>query len=59
MAIQAYANNYVCVDVLQQVKRNDPDALHFYREEYDLIHCISTLKTPYVAFMNGHARKYL
>ncbi|CAO3683678.1 unnamed protein product [Umbelopsis vinacea] len=42
-------------DVLQQVKRKDPDALHFYREEYDLVHYISTLKTPYVAFMNGHA----
>jgi len=42
-------------DVLLQVKQKDPNALNFYREEYDLIHYISTMKTPYVAFMNGHA----
>lgn len=46
------------VDVLAQVKNHDPDALHFYKEEYDLVHYISMLKTPYVAVMNGHSRKY-
>ncbi|KAG2189045.1 hypothetical protein INT44_004187 [Umbelopsis vinacea] len=42
-------------DILLQVKQRDPNALHFYREEFDLIHYISTLKTPYISFMNGHA----
>ncbi|KAJ2962405.1 hypothetical protein NQZ79_g2450 [Umbelopsis isabellina] len=42
-------------DVLTQVKNRDPDALHFYKEEYDLVHYISMLKTPYAAVMNGHS----
>jgi enoyl-CoA hydratase/carnithine racemase len=46
------------LDVLAQVKNQDPDALHFYKEEYDLVHYISMLKTPYIAVMNGHSRKY-
>ncbi|RKP10707.1 ClpP/crotonase-like domain-containing protein, partial [Thamnocephalis sphaerospora] len=40
-------------NVISLAKKKDPTALSFFEEEYQLNHLIATLRTPFVAIMNG------
>lgn len=44
-------------DILQKAKMKDPDALYFFQDKFGLVQMIATLKTPYVAVLDGYACK--
>ncbi|KAI8986011.1 ClpP/crotonase-like domain-containing protein [Pilobolus umbonatus] len=43
------------LDILTKTQSKDPDALYFFQDKYALIQMIATLKTPYVAILDGYA----
>ncbi|KAI8098371.1 ClpP/crotonase-like domain-containing protein [Gilbertella persicaria] len=42
-------------DILLKAKAKDPDALYFFQDKFGLVQMIATLKTPYVAILDGYA----
>ncbi|KAI7861677.1 ClpP/crotonase-like domain-containing protein, partial [Spinellus fusiger] len=58
--IKGAGNGKFCVgddisEILQKVEAKDPDALYFYQEKFGLTQTIATLRTPYVAILDGYA----
>ena len=41
------------IEVITLAKKNDPNAVHFFREEYQLNHLLATMSKPVVAILNG------
>jgi 3-hydroxyisobutyryl-CoA hydrolase len=49
-----WTHRWVQIGIVSQIEKKDPDALAFFEEEYRLNHLIATLRTPFVALMNGY-----
>ncbi|OBZ87067.1 3-hydroxyisobutyryl-CoA hydrolase, mitochondrial [Choanephora cucurbitarum] len=43
------------LDILLKAQAKDPDALYFFQDKFGLVQMIATLKTPYVAILDGYA----
>ncbi|ORX88709.1 ClpP/crotonase [Basidiobolus meristosporus CBS 931.73] len=50
---KAYCAGGDVVDVIKKAQNKDPGALKFFEEEYRLNYTLATLKTPFVALING------
>ncbi|KAK9717293.1 3-hydroxyisobutyryl-CoA hydrolase [Basidiobolus ranarum] len=50
---KAYCAGGDVVEVVKGAANNDPNSLRFFEEEYRLNYTLSTLKTPFVALING------
>ncbi|KAK9768019.1 3-hydroxyisobutyryl-CoA hydrolase [Basidiobolus ranarum] len=50
---KAYCAGGDVVEVTQGAKNNNPNSLKFFEEEYRLNYTLATLRTPFVALING------